>query len=801
MSGPDAAGPLAVGPSAPSGDRRPLLRSAGAAVGAFFDSSARELAAWIRTGDVDLQGGTARHKAHETPAPAVSVVIPCHDGAETLGVALRSLRRQSRRDWEAIVVDDGSSDRSAEVVETWMRRDPRIRLIRQSCQGVAGARNAGLRLARGAWVGFLDCDDWLSPRALAELLGLADQRPVAGVVYGGARKVLPNGRQRQLPALDLSEPFSTLCSEGGMAIHSALVRRELVAEVGGFDPGLRTSEDWDLWQRLGRAGVVFARTPATVAFYRNRAGSLSKDVQRVAADGLEVIRRGHAPDPRVPRPAPAHARGGPADSLGPRLLYFAMWCAARDVAAGGEGQAILDRLDPESRAARFQPGSLGDLMASGMADACLTRPAALGARWTEFEPKLRALVDRLDASRPRCKAILLAVIKSRLNGGRAGDPDVLQLDSPRDFRLGATLPPVLQLRWRRKTLGAVAIAADGPMSASDFADMVAAQASRQPLGPALLASACWRSPVFWSAAALRMARASRFLLAGRDAQGGGFAALRAVARGALAEGFRAHVLARLSGRTNRAAAAAQKPARVPAAPRATGCSVPILMYHRVAPAGAAGLDRYRVTPDAFEAQLARLRQEGYESVSPEQLAHFVALAAPLPQRAVMLTFDDGYCDFAEHAWPILRRYGFGATVFVVPAKVGGRADWDADHGEPAPLMDWRTLRALSDAGVAMESHSLSHPDLTGTPLRDLYREIRGSAAAIVKELGRAPSLFCYPFGAHDAVVQRVVQEAGYRAALTTECGLCRLSVSPVRVPRVEIAGQDDLETFARKLRF
>src|SRR5206468_12946784 len=110
--------------------------------------------------------------------------------------------------------------------------------------------------------------------------------------------------------------------EGRIAIHSAIVRRQLVRELGGFDPGLRTSEDWDLWQRLARRGVEFAQTDAVTALYRNRPASLSKDVLQGASDGLLVLRRGHRADPRVSAPAPAHAAGGPQSALADRELYF-----------------------------------------------------------------------------------------------------------------------------------------------------------------------------------------------------------------------------------------------------------------------------------------------------------------------------------------------------------------------------------------------------------------------------------------------------------------------------------------------
>jgi peptidoglycan/xylan/chitin deacetylase (PgdA/CDA1 family) len=223
------------------------------------------------------------------------------------------------------------------------------------------------------------------------------------------------------------------------------------------------------------------------------------------------------------------------------------------------------------------------------------------------------------------------------------------------------------------------------------------------------------------------------------------------------------------------------------------------MYHRVCAQGPAALARYRVTPEVFRAQVAHLRAAGFTGITAKELAGALAGGAPLPARPVLFTFDDGYLDFAAEAWPVLKAAGFPATLFVVPGKVGRTADWDGGDGAATPLLDWDQLARLADEGVEIENHGFDHRRMASLPPPQIYREVLDSAAAIAQVLGCPPTSFCYPFGSRDAVVERVVEECGHRLGFTTSHGLCPLTASPLRLPRLEVSGYDDLEAFARKL--
>jgi peptidoglycan/xylan/chitin deacetylase (PgdA/CDA1 family) len=233
--------------------------------------------------------------------------------------------------------------------------------------------------------------------------------------------------------------------------------------------------------------------------------------------------------------------------------------------------------------------------------------------------------------------------------------------------------------------------------------------------------------------------------------------------------------------------------------QATTERLPILMYHRVAPSGSDSLARWRVTPAAFEEQLAYLRDTGYRSVTLAEWRHAAAARRALNGRAVLLTFDDGYADFAEHAWPLLQRYGFGATVFLVSDRVGEVNLWDRPHAEALRLMDWTTLRELAAQGVVFGAHSASHPPLTALDPADVVREGCRSLVTLARELGLPPSAFAYPYGDTDGAVQRLIGACGYVYGLGVRAGCCRFDDPLLDLPRIEVRGDDRLGQFVAKL--
>jgi peptidoglycan/xylan/chitin deacetylase (PgdA/CDA1 family) len=236
------------------------------------------------------------------------------------------------------------------------------------------------------------------------------------------------------------------------------------------------------------------------------------------------------------------------------------------------------------------------------------------------------------------------------------------------------------------------------------------------------------------------------------------------------------------------------------------CSVrsaqmPVLAYHRVSAfdSGPAALSRYRVDPTEFERQMGWLRRHGYHAIVSDELGWFLEQRQPFVGRPVMITFDDGYQDFADAAWPALQRHDLRAEVFVVSDLVGKAATWDRHYGDPAPLMDEQTIAALARDGVRFGSHLASHRGATGLATETLAAELLRSRHAIESWTGRAPHAVAAPYGETDERFELLAEECGYRMALSTHEGAAALSSPPMRIPRLEVRGDMDIDAFARLL--
>ncbi len=269
----------------------------------------------------------------------------------------------------------------------------------------------------------------------------------------------------------------------------------------------------------------------------------------------------------------------------------------------------------------------------------------------------------------------------------------------------------------------------------------------------------------------------------------------------------------------------------------TSRSLRVLMYHRVLdPAESSTRDPALIsaTPEAFERQMRHLSR-WYTAVSEAQLLQCLREGTPLPPRAVLVTFDDACRDFADTAWPIMRRYGVPATVFVptaYPDAPHRQFWWDRLHRavsaapdgtlqdlpcpdlpsparrsraavlrslqrrvkslphdeamqlvedvcaqlhepapEPADVLGWDDLRRLAAEGVSIGAHTRTHPALTRLPVDRAREEIEGSRQDVAREIGVTPALFSYPFGDHHADVADIVRRAGFEAAVTCRTGL------------------------------
>jgi glycosyltransferase involved in cell wall biosynthesis len=222
-------------------------------------------------------------------SPRVSVVTPAFDAERTIGATVSSVLAQTFRDLELVVVDDGSTDATAPIVEA---HSGAVRLVRQENAGVASARNRGIEEAHGELIAFCDADDVLLPEHVEQLVELWDQR--GGIVTANSYWLLPGGihrsRKRYKGGFPKPDDQRQAILEQNFVSPLSLFPHALVDEIGGFPLERRRAEDWHFWIRAILAGHRVSLQPKPTALYRWGAESLSAD-RDAMDDDIEAIYR------------------------------------------------------------------------------------------------------------------------------------------------------------------------------------------------------------------------------------------------------------------------------------------------------------------------------------------------------------------------------------------------------------------------------------------------------------------------------------------------------------------------------
>ena len=228
----------------------------------------------------------------KTETPAVSVVIPAYNAAWCVRKAIDSVLAQDFRDFELIVVDDGSTDDTAAVLSAYGNA---IRIVHQINGGLSNARNTGIRESRGEFVAFLDADDWWLPGKLGRQVELMRNRPDLGFSSTTARVEDPDGKLvnvwacAQWQGSFLVHLFGSNADVAGSG-SAVVARRELFQRVGYFDESLRSLEDIDMWMRLAAvADYACLEEPLTVIL--KRPGSMSRNLEVMREAALKVMKK------------------------------------------------------------------------------------------------------------------------------------------------------------------------------------------------------------------------------------------------------------------------------------------------------------------------------------------------------------------------------------------------------------------------------------------------------------------------------------------------------------------------------
>lgn len=232
--------------------------------------------------------------------------------------------------------------------------------------------------------------------------------------------------------------------------------------------------------------------------------------------------------------------------------------------------------------------------------------------------------------------------------------------------------------------------------------------------------------------------------------------------------------------------------------------LPVLLYHHVGPQRPGTVPGLTVPPERFRRHVHWLARRGYTGISPADLVRGLRERKALPNKPILLTFDDAYADLAEYAMPVLRRYRFNAAVFVVTGQVGGTNAWDEARGfTTLRLMTAEQIRFWATQGIEFGAHSVTHADLTTLASHQLAEEVMGSGEALANLLGSRVVSFAYPYGSYNPAVCDCVREIfdlAFRVRGETPC-IARFPSDLYRIPRAEIYTGDSLAGLAFRVRW
>lgn len=218
----------------------------------------------------------------------VSIIMPARNGEAYIASALRSLLRESEVGLDIIVVDDGSTDRTAEIVRGIAAEHPCVRIVGGPQSGVSGARNVGLAAVPSEvpYISFLDCDDLNVPGRIARQLGKLKTRPEAGWAIGLIRFFEAADEENVVPL-----PGSKTVTVRGVQLAAALFDRKVFDRVGGFDAEMNHGEDTDFFLRLLEAQIPYVAEDEAAVLYRRHHGNMTNDIDKTRRGFVDAIRR------------------------------------------------------------------------------------------------------------------------------------------------------------------------------------------------------------------------------------------------------------------------------------------------------------------------------------------------------------------------------------------------------------------------------------------------------------------------------------------------------------------------------
>ena len=216
-------------------------------------------------------------------------------------------------------------------------------------------------------------------------------------------------------------------------------------------------------------------------------------------------------------------------------------------------------------------------------------------------------------------------------------------------------------------------------------------------------------------------------------------------------------------------------------------AIPVLNYHQI---NNSAHNALTVNTEQFEAQMKYLTEKGYHTISPSELADAMENAAALPENPVLITFDDGYLDNYNNAFPILKKYNMKATIFLISDYVSVYPNY----------VTWDKAIEMQENQIDFESHTLNHVELTKVSPEECLYQLTNSKRAIEWHLQKNVSFIAYPCGSYNDEVQKLVRQAGYRGAFTVHYGMIHPGDNMYALDRVPIFGGNSHTLLRFKLR-
>ena len=189
---------------------------------------------------------------------------------------------------------------------------------------------------------------------------------------------------------------------------------------------------------------------------------------------------------------------------------------------------------------------------------------------------------------------------------------------------------------------------------------------------------------------------------------------------------------------------------------ASGAKILVLNYHQIG----SNFTPLCVPTAIFDEQMAYLKDNGYITITPEELYEGIAGNLVLPERPLLITFDDGYIDNYTNALPVLKKYGMRATIFIVPGFTGNNANY----------LNWEQLKEMEKNGITIQSHTLNHRALEELPDDEIRAELLNSKLLLEKNLGHSVDFLAYPTGTYNLHIAGIAKDVGYKASFTIKYG-------------------------------